>query len=90
MIDDRSRELSAHDPAAPPGPTEPHPPALRSLRDSEGRRWFVYEWTASDKSPTPGRRFLVLDAGTIVRRLSDFPAGWQVMSDDELLALIER
>ena len=89
MISDPSREQPARDRAAIPDPLEPQPPTLRSLRDTEGRRWFVYEWTASERSPFPGRRFLVLDSGTIVRRLTDFPAGWSGLSDDELLALIE-
>jgi len=62
--------------------------ALRALRDDDGLRWVVYEWIAPEQSPFPGRRSLVFDAVSVVRRLTDYPAGWVLLSDGELLALM--
>jgi hypothetical protein len=72
--------------SAPGG--RPVPSALRTLRDDDGLRWVVYEWVAPEHSPFPGRRSLVFDAVTVVRRLSDYPAGWVLLSDAALLALM--
>jgi hypothetical protein len=58
------------------------------VRDREGLRWLVYEWTASELSPLAGRRFLVFDGVSVVRRLTDFPAEWVLLSDEALLGLM--
>jgi len=87
-MDDAAPQAFTERPATEPNPAPPMPSPLRALRDADGRRWLVYEWTAPEHSPYPGRRFLILDSASILRRLSDFPVGWQSLSDEELLGLL--
>lgn len=78
-----------HVPRSEPDLARPVTPAsLRTVRDREGLRWLVYEWTASELSPLAGRRFLVFDGVSVVRRLTDFPAEWVLLSDEALLGLM--
>src|SRR4051812_23749825 len=65
-----SRRPSAGLPTPPPDLVGPQPSTpVRTLQDPEGPRWMVYEWLASAQSAYPGRRFLVFDAVTVLRRL---------------------
>jgi len=62
---------------------------MRYLVDPQGREWRVYEWTAGDTSPVAGKPSLIFDGDGIVRRVWRYPEGWNGLSDDSLLSLME-
>lgn len=62
---------------------------MRHLVDALGREWHVYERREGPGSPAPDRPSLVFDTEGIVRRLWQYPRGWQELSDDALLALMD-
>jgi hypothetical protein len=62
---------------------------MRYLVDPQGREWRVYEWTAGDVSPVAGQASLIFDTDGIVRRLWRYPAGWNGLSDEALLGLMD-
>lgn len=62
---------------------------MRHLIDPQGREWHVYERATGDSSPTTGRSSLIFDAEGVIRRLWHYPASWAVLSDTELLVLMD-
>jgi hypothetical protein len=77
--------------------------AHRTVRDSVGHDWDVWEVHPTLAGQTPigtgvkGRVSQRLAAGWLAfqsahekRRLAPVPDGWEAMSDEEILALLER
>jgi len=62
---------------------------MRHLVDAQGREWRIYERPSGDLSPFAGRSSLVFDTDGIVRRLWRYPAAWAVLSDSDLLQLMD-
>lgn len=62
---------------------------MRHITDALGREWHVYERSEAADAPLPGRQSLVFDTEGIVRRLWQYPEGWQVLPDDALLGLMD-
>jgi len=62
-----------------------HDTRTRSF-DAEGLRWEVHEMpaTALDRRSGPS---LIFDAGTVVRRVRNYPPDWYDWSDADLYAL---
>ncbi len=52
--------------------------------------WTVREVSAHTVPGARAERCLICESSSIVRRLWDYPEGWQHMSDDELLGICNR
>lgn len=61
-------------------------PAGRSFTDADGTRWRVYQQAFADYDRRSGES-LIFASESAVRRVRDYPADWQQLSDEELLAL---
>ena len=62
---------------------------MRHITDALGRDWHVYERSEAADAPVPGRQSLVFDTDGIVRRLWQYPPGWQELTDAALLGLMD-
>jgi hypothetical protein len=75
---------------------DPPQPLSREVQDARGLRWTVFAVRPSAPSsratlPTPYQSgWLAFDAGQETRRLTPIPEAWELMSDDQLLALCDR
>jgi hypothetical protein len=56
----------------------------------EGVLWSVHEANTSHVPGARGRRCLIFDSDTVVRRVWSFPTDWHELDDDALWALIAR
>lgn len=63
----------------------------RTFLDESQRKWRVYERRLTRPScgdaDLPAERILVFDAGTVLRRVSQFPDDWHALSAVSLEAL---
>ena len=68
------------------------PLAQRALSDASGAGWRVYEMVAGHVPGARGARCLIMESESkgVCRRVWSYPANWQEMSVDELLALNPR
>lgn len=60
--------------------------AGRSFTAADGTHWRVYQQAFADYDRRSGDS-LIFASETAVRRVRDYPAEWQQLSDGELLAL---
>jgi hypothetical protein len=68
--------------AEPPGQPGAAPP--RTFHDREGCAWSVHEVAAGLVPWAKGPRCLLFGSESAIRRVWDYPAGWQALSDTEL------
>jgi hypothetical protein len=61
-------------------------PPSRMLVDDEGAHWTVYEQSFGGYDRRGGRS-LIFNSDFAVRRVRNFPANWQDLSEEELMAL---
>ena len=65
-------------------------PAKVRFFEADGYRWRVHEVTAPEFDRRHSGTHLLFYAETIMRRVRDFPANWDEMSDAELYALTDQ
>jgi hypothetical protein len=68
------------------------PLAQRAMSDASGAGWRIYEMAAGHVPGARGARCLVMESESkgVCRRLWRYPANWQELPPDELLALSPR
>ena len=66
--------------------TDSSTPRARTLLDSEGSQWRVFEQAFSDYDRRSGMS-LIFASDSAVRRVRLYPADWYELPDEELLAL---
>ncbi len=68
------------------------PLAQRALSDASGAGWRIYEMAADHAAGARGARCLVMESAShgVCRRFWSYPANWQELTPDELLALSPR
>lgn len=68
------------------------PLAQRTVSDAAGAGWRVYEMSAGHVPGARAARCLVMESESqgVCRRFWNYPANWQELPDDELLALSPR
>ncbi|CAN5801174.1 hypothetical protein BH11GEM1_BH11GEM1_17720 [soil metagenome] len=69
--------------------TDSSTPRARTLLDSEGSQWRVFEQAFADYDRRSGLS-LIFASDAAVRRVRDYPANWFDLPDDELLTLSWR
>ena len=69
--------------------TDSSAPRARTLLDSDGAQWRVFEQAFSDYDRRNGLS-LIFASDSAVRRVRDYPASWFDLPDDELLVLSWR
>lgn len=69
--------------------TDSTPSHARTLHDSEGAQWRVFEQAFADYDRRSGLS-LIFSSDAAVRRVRDYPANWFDLPDDELLTLSWR
>ena len=69
-----------------PSPTR----AQRTVTDAQGVGWHISERPAGHVPGARGPRCLILESEGVCRRLWHYPANWQELSAEELLALSPR
>ena len=74
------------------GRTSPTPLKQRLVSDAEGAAWRVYEMAAGHIPGARGARCLIMESAShgVCRRFWSYPANWQELSADDLLALSPR
>lgn len=77
--------LESGNQAKGPANTGPHARS-RTYFDSEGVRWHVYELPFSEYDRRSGAS-LIFDSDASMRRVRNFPADWDSLSDSELASL---
>jgi|SRR5436190_16221744 len=65
-------------------------PAKVRFLEADGYRWRVHEVTAPEFDRRKGGTHLLFYAETIMRRVRDFPANWDDLSDEALYALTDQ
>ena len=66
--------------------TDSNTPSVRTLLDSEGAQWRVFEQAFSDYDRRSGMS-LIFATDAAVRRVRQYPPSWFELPDDELLML---
>jgi hypothetical protein len=69
--------------------TDSSVPRARTLLDSEGSHWRIFEQAFADYDRRGGLS-LIFASDAAVRRVRDYPANWFDLADDELLTLSWR
>jgi len=64
-------------------------PAKVRFLEADGYRWRVHEVSAPEFDRRGGTHLLFY-AETVMRRVRDFPADWDELSDQELYGLTDR
>jgi hypothetical protein len=69
-----------------------HPLAQRTMSDASGAGWRIYEMAAGHVPGARAARCLIMESESrgVCRRFWSYPANWQELSADELLALSPR